>query len=66
MKGNQIRKLKNMHKSAEFDSKFVSMLVGVVFDKDVLMFSSAYGHASNFNKVSHRALDSMKLKFIEG
>lgn len=41
IRGDQIRKLKNMHKSAEFDSKFISMLVGVVFDKDVLRVSSA-------------------------
>lgn len=66
MKGDQIRKLKNMQNSEEFDSYFVSMLLGVVFDKDVLKVSSAYGKMSNFNKVSHCALDSMKLKFIEG
>lgn len=66
IKGDQIKKLKDMQKSAVFDSSFVSTLVGAVFDKNVLKVSSAYGKSSNFNEVSHCALDSAKLKFIEG
>lgn len=45
---------------------FVSMLLSAVFGDDVLKESSAGGSKSNYNDVSHNALECNKLKFIKG
>lgn len=66
LKGEFIEELKAMAKSKTLDSSFVSSLLTAVFTDDVLKESSAGGGQSNFNKVSHKALDSVKLKFIKG
>lgn len=58
--------LKSMGTRKNLDSKFVSVLLSAVFGDDVLKESSAGGHKSNFNNVSHPALDSKKLKFVKG
>lgn len=59
-------KLKTMNKTEGLDSHFVSVLLSSVFGDDVLKRSSAGGGKSNFNNVSHQALDARKLKFIKG
>lgn len=55
-----------MTNEAESDSKFVSILLSAVFGDEILMGSSAGGRKSNYNNVSHKALDAIKLKFIKG
>lgn len=55
-----------MKKSQEFDSKFVGFFLVAVFGEDTLRQSSAGGNLSNFNGVSHAALNDVKLKFIKG
>lgn len=61
-----IEELKGVSKAAEMDSIFVATLLTLVFTDDVLKISSARGRQSNYNKVSHAALDRSKLQFIEG
>lgn len=51
---------------AALDSNFISILLSAVFDDDVLKESSAGGRKSNYNNVSHEALDPIKLSFIKG
>lgn len=55
-----------MPKKTALDSSFVANLATIVFSMDVLKSSSAGGRRSNSNKVSHIALDVVKLKFVEG
>lgn len=66
LNSEQIRKKKSMVKLDAFDSTFVSALLDSVFDTDVLKISSAGGRKSNFNRLSHIALDPVILKFVEG
>lgn len=61
----QIRKIKAMNKSAQFDAKFVSYILSVVFGDDVLRISSAKGSGSNFNGKRHMPLNAIKLSLVE-
>lgn len=62
----QLVKLNDFHNAAEFDSKFVSYLLLVVFGKEVLRNSSYGGARSNKNKQRiHHALDPEKIESIE-
>lgn len=55
-----------MMNTTDFDSRFISILLSEVFGDSVLKESSAGGRRSNFNDISHNALDAIKLKFIKG
>lgn len=61
---DQVNQLKNMDKSSNFDSKFISCLLTIVFGTEVLKRSSAGGRASNYNGIVHERLDPQKLEFI--
>lgn len=63
---SDLLELKGSRSTAATDSSFVSLLLGSVFTNDVLKQSSAGGRKSNYNGVSHNALERVKLKFIEG
>lgn len=65
LKSEDLDELKNMGKTQKSDSNFVSVLLSVIFGNDVLKKSSGGGR-SNYNQISHSALDSKKLKFIKG
>lgn len=54
IKADQMRKLTKMNRSSEFDTKFVGMLLSIVFGDDILKSSC------------HKSLDQQKLKFIKG
>lgn len=66
LKPDDITALKSMANAKALDSKFVSTLLSAVFGDDILKKSSAGGQKSNFNDVSHNALDCNKLKFVKG
>lgn len=62
---HQIRKLNAMNKSTEFDAKFVSYILAVVFGDDVLKISSAKGRGSNLNGKRHMPLNAIKMSLVE-
>lgn len=51
LKREQIRKLKNMNKSSEYDSKFIRYMLSIVFGDDTLK--------------NNESLDPEKLDFIQ-
>lgn len=66
LKPDDIIMLKSMEKTVALDSKYISILLSAVYGDDVLKESSAGGKKSNYNDLSHKALDGKKLKFIKG
>lgn len=63
---DDIKALKGMANTEALDSKFISLLLSAIFGDRILKDSSAGGRKSNFNDVSHKALNEKKLKFIKG
>lgn len=61
----QLENLKEINKSPNADSKFISSLLCALFKESVLKKSSYRGCASNFNQKRHLALDSTKVELMK-
>lgn len=58
-----MRKLQSMNKTAEFDSKFVGLLLSMVFTDEILKSSTA---ELNARGDCYGSLDPVKLNFVKG
>lgn len=58
--------MKSVTNLATFDSTFIGLALDGFFGVEVLKNSSVGGKASNFNQVSHDALDPEILAFLKG
>lgn len=55
-----------MNKLAEFDSKYVALLLSIAFTDEILKRSSAHGTESNASGGCYAPLDPVKLNFVQG
>lgn len=52
--------------TADFDSRIVSYMLPILFDRETLSRSSANGGIANNVGISHAPLDPVRLKFLKG